>query len=50
MFAPYCETHGSRVLLPVSNISAIARDGEGLIAWYSCTCGYAGTWRPSRPV
>lgn len=27
MFAPYCKTHGSRVLLPLSSISAIVREG-----------------------
>ena len=47
MFAPYCERHGSRVLLSTSDIVAISHDDRGLFAEFVCTCGYHGTWRPA---
>lgn len=50
MFAPYCKSHGSRVLMPVSSIYAIAKEGDSLVAWFSCTCGAVGTWRPDPRV
>ena len=46
MFAPYCPTHRSRVLLFTDNIDAIAKGENGLIVRFHCTCGYQGTWRP----
>lgn len=50
MFAPYCKTHDSRVLLPISSISTIVKEDESLVAWFSCTCGATGTWRPTLQV
>ena len=47
MFAPFCTRHGSRVLLPLTAISAIAHEDEGLVIAFSCSCGAAGSWRPA---
>lgn len=44
MFAPYCEAHGSRVLLSMNSITSIEHGEGGLIAHFVCTCGAAGTW------
>lgn len=46
MFAPYCPTHNSQVLLFTENIDAIEKDEEGLSIRFHCTCGYQGTWSP----
>jgi hypothetical protein len=48
MFAPYCETHGSRVLLSTDNITAMVQGESGLIAHFTCICGATGTWEPAR--
>lgn len=48
MFAPYCETHGSRVLLPTTAITAIEQTDDGLVARFICDCGRAGVWRSIR--
>jgi hypothetical protein len=48
VFAPYCPTHHSRVLLFAENIDGIDnRDGCPTIHFH-CTCGFVGTWRPDR--
>lgn len=44
MFAPYCETHGSRVLLPMSAIEALVQGTNGLEAHFRCSCGSSGVW------
>lgn len=44
MFAPYCDAHHSRVLLPTSSISSIARGEHGLVVQFTCSCGTTGTW------
>ncbi|HJQ77452.1 MAG TPA: hypothetical protein VJ948_09360 [Acidimicrobiia bacterium] len=44
MFAPYCEAHGSRVLLSMSSITAIETGEDGLVAHFVCSCGTEGTW------
>jgi hypothetical protein len=46
MFAPYCPTHGSRVLLFDDNIERIVRTSKGLQIAYRCNCGYQGLWFP----
>ncbi len=46
MFAPYCPTHGSRVLLFDDNIERIVRTSNGLQIAYRCNCGYQGLWCP----
>ena len=48
MFAPYCEQHGSRVLLPTTAIEALVRDENGLHAEFLCICGAHGVWAPER--
>lgn len=48
MFAPYCPTHGSRVLLFSENIRAIRVEDHGFEVDYVCNCGYEGTWQPER--
>lgn len=48
MFAPYCPTHGSRVLLFEENIERIVRTGTGLQIAYVCNCGYQGLWCPGN--
>ena len=45
MFAPYCEKHGSRVLLPTTAIKAIHSTADGIIVHYECICGHFGVWR-----
>lgn len=50
MFAPYCTSHGSRVLLPLAAIGAVVREDERLTVRFSCTCGAVGTWRPEPRV
>ena len=48
MFAPYCEAHESRILLPASAITALVSTENGIIARFTCSCGTPGTWR-ARP-
>jgi hypothetical protein len=50
MFAPYCPSHGSRVLLFEENIERIVRTGDGLQIAYRCNCGYQGLWCPGNPL
>lgn len=50
MFAPYCAAHDSRVLLPMTSISAIEHDGDAFIVRFSCTCGATGTWKTPSPT
>jgi len=45
MFAPYCESHGSRILLPTSSITALIPTHDGIVAHFTCTCGRTGTWQ-----
>jgi hypothetical protein len=45
MFAPYCETHRSRVLLPTSAIIALESTDDGMVALFECICGSRGVWR-----
>jgi hypothetical protein len=45
MFAPYCNRHGSRVLLPTSAITALVRGMDGIEAEFICHCGARGVWR-----
>lgn len=45
MFAPYCESHGSRVLLPTSAITALESTGRGMVAHFTCSCGETGVWK-----
>jgi hypothetical protein len=45
MFAPYCERHGSRVLLPTTAIRALESTENGMIVRFECICGQIGTWR-----
>ena len=45
MFAPYCDGHCSRVLLPMSAITALEHSEEGLRARFICTCGREGVWQ-----
>lgn len=44
MFAPFCEKHGSTVLLPMSAITALENKPDGLVAHFTCYCGNKGTW------
>lgn len=44
MFAPYCNRHGSRVLLPTSAITALVRGPNGIEARFVCHCGAQGVW------
>lgn len=48
MFAPYCPTHRSHVLLFSENIRAIREEDDRLVVDYRCNCGHEGTWRPSE--
>lgn len=48
MFAPYCESHESRILLPTSAITALVSTEDGIIAHFTCTCGAPGTWSAGR--
>jgi hypothetical protein len=48
MFAPYCEAHGSRILLPTSAITALVSTEQGIVAHFTCTCGQTGIWRASE--
>lgn len=50
MFAPYCERHGSKVLLPLDAIGGLASDDDGMVVAFTCTCGHRGVWRPSQVV
>lgn len=45
MFAPHCDTHGTRVLLPMSAITALMRGTDGLQVEFTCHCGTRGVWR-----
>lgn len=45
MFAPYCERHGSRILLPTTAIRALESTDNGLVVQFECVCGQVGTWR-----
>ena len=45
MFAPYCTSHGSRVLLPTSAITALVRGMDGIEAQFICHCGARGVWK-----
>jgi hypothetical protein len=42
MFAPYCNRHGPRVLLPTSAITALVRGMDGIEAEFICHCGARG--------
>lgn len=44
MFAPYCTSHESRVLLPVTSIIRLESANDGMIAHFVCNCGNAGVW------
>ena len=46
MFAPYCESHGSQVLLPTEAITDLVSTPSGMMAHFVCHCGTAGVWRP----
>lgn len=48
MFAPYCEAHRSRVLLPTSAITALVSTEKGIVAHFRCICGREGTWNAGR--
>ena len=50
MFAPYCERHGGKVLLPLDAIDALAGDQDGMVVAFTCTCGQTGVWRPKQAV
>lgn len=46
MFAPYCPSHGSRVLLFSESIISLERSSHGMRIRYRCTCGHQGVWDP----
>jgi hypothetical protein len=48
MFDPYCNRHGSRVLLSNRRIRSIVNDGDGVAVHFVCTCGASGVWRTGR--
>jgi hypothetical protein len=48
MFAPYCNRHGSRVLLPTSAITALVRGMDGIEAEFICHCGARGVWKANE--
>lgn len=50
MFAPYCNRHGSRVLLPTSAITALVRGMDGIEAEFICHCGARGVWKADELV
>lgn len=50
MFAPYCETHRSNVLLPASAIKALVSTDEGILAHFECFCGTTGVWTSGQAV
>lgn len=45
MFAPYCERHGSRILLSTTAITALESTANGIVARFECSCGQVGIWR-----
>jgi hypothetical protein len=45
MFAPYCERHGSRVLLPTTAIQALESTETGMVVQFQCICGQIGLWK-----
>jgi hypothetical protein len=50
MFDPYCENHGSRILLPTSAITALVANDEGMTAHFICYCGAPGVWVADRSI
>lgn len=48
MFAPYCETHRSRVLLPTTAITALEHTDDGMVARFVCSCGQVGVWHAGQ--
>lgn len=50
MFAPYCERHGSKILLSLDSIDGMANDDDGMFVAFTCTCGHRGVWRPTQLV
>jgi hypothetical protein len=48
MFAPYCETHRSRVLLPTTAITALEHTEDGMVARFVCSCGQVGVWHAGQ--
>lgn len=44
MFAPYCESHGSRVLLTTESITALVSTDQGIVVHFVCSCGASGVW------
>jgi hypothetical protein len=50
MFAPYCERHGSRVLLPTTAIKALDSTDNGMVVYFECTCGQVGVWRSRQSI
>ena len=46
MFAPYCESHGSRILLTIESITALVSTDQGVVVHFVCSCGASGVWSP----
>jgi hypothetical protein len=47
MFAPYCERHGSRILLTTESITALVSTDHGIVVHFVCSCGASGVWSPA---
>jgi hypothetical protein len=45
MFAPYCERHESRILLPTTAIKALESTDGGIVVHFECSCGQRGVWK-----
>lgn len=48
VLAPYCGTHGSRVLLPAARILAVFNTTRGIHVAYRCWCDDVGIWKPDH--
>lgn len=48
MFAPYCQRHGSRVLLSTESITALVPTDHGILTYFTCSCGTSGVWEPGK--
>jgi hypothetical protein len=49
MFAIYCPTHQSRVLLGTRSIEALVNTDEGVVVHWRCRCGTQGALLTGRP-
>jgi hypothetical protein len=48
MLAPFCPTHGARVLVPPGRILAVFNTSTGIHVAYRCWCDDVGIWKTER--